>query len=120
MERLNAWNTYDLAMQNDCMDFARDYMDFLNVGKTERECVDFFVAEAEKNGFHCSIRFVIQMNGIHKACPNNATQPEFGQTLIRAAKAGVSVIYYSCQVEADSIKITSEMGDCRYAEMPEG
>ena len=51
MERLNAWNTYDLAMQNDCMDFARDYMDFLNVGKTERECVDFFVAEAEKNGY---------------------------------------------------------------------
>ncbi len=51
MERLNAWNTYDLAMQQDCMDFAKDYMDFLNVGKTERECIDFFVAEAEKNGY---------------------------------------------------------------------
>ena len=51
MERLNAWNTYDLAMQNDCMDFAKDYMEFLNAGKTERECVDFFVAEAEKKGY---------------------------------------------------------------------
>lgn len=78
------------------------------------------LAEAAKNGFHCSICFVIQMNGIHMVHPNNATQPEFGQALIRAAKAGVSVIYYSCHVEADSIKITSEMGDCRYAEMPEG
>ena len=78
------------------------------------------LAEAAKNGFHCSICFVIQMNGIHMVHPNNATQPEFGRALIRAAKAGVSVIYYSCHVEADSIKITSEMGDCRYAEMPEG
>ena len=51
MERLNAWNTYDLPMQDACMDFAKDYMDFLNVGKTERECVDFFVEEAEKNGY---------------------------------------------------------------------
>ncbi len=51
MERINAWNTYDLAMQEECMNFARDYMDFLNVGKTERECIDFFVTEAEKNGY---------------------------------------------------------------------
>ncbi|MDO4407363.1 MAG: aminopeptidase [Eubacteriales bacterium] len=51
MERLNAWNTYDLVMQDDCMDFAKDYINFLNVGKTERECVDFFVNEAEKNGY---------------------------------------------------------------------
>ena len=51
MERINAWNTYDLAMQDACMAFADDYMNFLNAGKTERECVDYFVAEAEKNGY---------------------------------------------------------------------
>ena len=51
MERLNAWNTYDLTMHDACMDFAQEYMNFLNAGKTERECVDFFVAEAEKNGY---------------------------------------------------------------------
>ena len=61
MERLNAWNTYDLATQDDCMDFAKDYMNFLNEGKTERECVDFFVTEAEnlilKTGvFYCKKR----------------------------------------------------------------
>lgn len=77
------------------------------------------LAKAAKNGFHCSICFVIQMNGIHMVHPNNATHPEFGKALIRAAKAGVSVIYYSCHVEADSIKIMGETGDCRYAEMPE-
>ena len=75
------------------------------------------LAEAERNGFHCSICFVIQMNGVHTVYPNDATQPEFGQALIRAAKAGVGVVYYSCHVEADSIKITGESIDCRYSGM---
>ena len=66
------------------------------------------LAEAEKNGFHCTICFVIQMNGIHLVYPNNATQPEFGQALFRAAKAGVEILYYSCHVEADRIMITDE------------
>ncbi|MGX8686901.1 MAG: aminopeptidase, partial [bacterium] len=51
MERINAWNTYDLEMQKDCNDFARDYMSFMNQSKTERECVDFFINEAEKEGY---------------------------------------------------------------------
>ena len=75
------------------------------------------LAEAEKNGFHCTICFVIQMNGVHMVRPNDAAQPEFGQALIQAVKAGIGVIYYSCHVEADSIKITGETADCRYAGM---
>ena len=51
MERLNAWNTYDLAAQDACMTFAEGYKSFLDEGKTERECVDYFVEEAEKNGY---------------------------------------------------------------------
>ena len=33
------------------MDFADDYKAFLDHGKTERECVDIFVNEAEANGY---------------------------------------------------------------------
>ncbi len=51
MERINAWNTYDLGIQKSCMDFAEDYKDFLNHGKTERECIDRFVNEAEECGY---------------------------------------------------------------------
>ena len=51
------------------------------------------------------------MNGIHVVFPNNDTQPEFGQALARAAKAGVQVVCYGCHVEADSIKITGVVGD---------
>ncbi len=69
------------------------------------------LAAAVKEGYHCQIVFVIQMNGIHVVFPNNDTQPEFGQALARAAKAGVQVACYGCHVEADSIKITGVVGD---------
>ncbi len=51
MERENVWNTYDLNMQKDCMDFAEEYRVFLSENKTERECVDTFVNAAEEAGF---------------------------------------------------------------------
>ncbi len=69
------------------------------------------LAEASRAGYHCKIAFVIQMNGIHMVFPNDETQPEFGQALSNAAKAGVQVVYYSCHVEADSIKITGVVED---------
>ncbi len=51
MERLNAWNTYDLNMQNACETFADEYKKFLDEGKTEREVIDCVVNEAEKAGY---------------------------------------------------------------------
>ena len=63
------------------------------------------LAKATQEGYHCSIAFVIQMNGIHSVLPNDETQPEFGQALARAAGAGVQIVYYGCHVEADRIEI---------------
>lgn len=63
------------------------------------------LAAAAREGFHCQLAFVIQMNGIRKVLPNHDTQPEFGQALDRAAKAGVQIAYYPCHVEADRIGI---------------
>lgn len=51
MQRTNAWKTYDPGKHKSCMDFADDYKAFLDHGKTERECVDIFVNEAEANGY---------------------------------------------------------------------
>ena len=51
MIRANAWNTYDEGQQKSCMDLAEDYKEFLSSCKTERECVDRFVNEAEANGY---------------------------------------------------------------------
>ena len=51
------------------------------------------------------------MNGINMVFSKDRVQPEFRQALIAAAKAGVEVVYRGCHVEADSIKITSVVGD---------
>ena len=51
MERMNAWNTYDLSLQGSCMELAEEYKEFLSNSKTERECVDYFVNEAEQKGY---------------------------------------------------------------------
>lgn len=69
------------------------------------------LAAAAGLGYHCTIAFVIQMNGIHLVFPNDETQPEFGHAMREAAKAGVRILYYSCHVEADSIKITGAVTD---------
>ena len=66
---------------------------------------------AAKEGYHCTIAFVIQMNGIHRVFPNEAKQPEFKEALVQAAKAGVQIVCYSCHEEADSIKITGVIED---------
>ncbi len=51
MEHKNVWNTYDSEMQKKCMEFAEEYRVFLSENKTERECVDTFVNEAEAAGY---------------------------------------------------------------------
>lgn len=65
------------------------------------------LAEAAKAGYHCSISFVIQMNGIRQVLPNDKTHPEFGRALKKAVDAGVKIVYYQCRVEADCIEIIS-------------
>lgn len=64
------------------------------------------LTKAVGEGYRCSIYFVIQMNSVHIVKPNFATDPEFGDALIDAARAGVTIVSFGCHVEADRIKIT--------------
>lgn len=64
------------------------------------------LTEATKQGYHCSIAFVIQMPGITTVLPNEATHPEFKVALEEAVAAGVEVLCLQCEVSEDSIKIT--------------
>ena len=63
------------------------------------------LARAAGEGYHCSIDFVIQMNGIRTVLPNDRIHPAFGEALARAVEAGVEVIYHACAVEADRIRL---------------
>jgi aspartyl aminopeptidase len=51
MERKNAWTTYDAAALAELEQVNRGYIDFLNKGKTERECVKEIVSMAEAKGY---------------------------------------------------------------------
>lgn len=61
--------------------------------------------KAVKDGYKAYVFFVIQMKGIRYFTPNTDTHPEFAEALKKAAKGGVHVIAYDCQVEKDSIQI---------------
>lgn len=65
--------------------------------------------EALKEGYECYIFFVVQMSDVRYFTPNMDTQPEFGEALQEAAKAGVHVVAYDCLVEEDTIQIQKEV-----------
>ena len=47
----NAWTTYSAGDLKKLEDLSADYIDFLNNGKTERECVKLLVEMAKENGY---------------------------------------------------------------------
>ncbi len=51
MEHKNTWETYSSKQLKEVDVFAKEYMDFLNNGKTERECIDTIVNQIEKAGY---------------------------------------------------------------------
>ncbi len=51
LEKKNVWKGCSEERLAAINTFAREYMDFLDAGKTERECVDTLVNEIEKKGY---------------------------------------------------------------------
>lgn len=51
MEQKNTWETYSAKQLKEVDAFAREYMDFLDNGKTERECIDRIVNTLEDAGY---------------------------------------------------------------------
>ncbi len=60
---------------------------------------------AVENGYKAYVVFVIQMKGVHKFTPNDATHKEFGDALREARKRGVEIIAVDCVVKKDEIYI---------------
>lgn len=51
MEKKNTWETYSHKQLKEVDAFAEEYRNFLDEGKTERECVDYIVNAVEKKGY---------------------------------------------------------------------
>lgn len=59
MERKNAWKTYGKKDKKDLERLNQNYIRFLSVGKTERECVKETIRQVEKAGYQ-SLEQVLQ------------------------------------------------------------
>ena len=64
--------------------------------------------KAKEAGWHAALAFVIQMDGVSEVRPNTEMHPGFGTAMEAAEKAGVKIIFLSCHVEPDEIKITEK------------
>lgn len=64
---------------------------------------------AVQNGFHCSVAFVIPMEGITEVRANVATHKAFGDALEEAKQAGVEVLFLPCRVLPDEVWITEQI-----------
>ena len=51
MEKQNVWETYDADRLKELEHFTKEYMQFLDEGKTERECIDYIVNRIETEGY---------------------------------------------------------------------
>ena len=51
MDRPNAWNSYKKAQLKEVDALAKDYINFISEGKTERECVKLAEKEAKAHGY---------------------------------------------------------------------
>ncbi|MBO5373479.1 MAG: DNA/RNA nuclease SfsA [Lachnospiraceae bacterium] len=63
------------------------------------------LTKAAKIGYHCTVAFVIQMEGIKEVRPNTKTHPEFKTALEAAKEAGVKVLFLCCKVTENSLEI---------------
>lgn len=64
---------------------------------------------AAEAGYESCLLFVVQMDRVNCVVPNRETQPEFGEALLEARRAGVSIIARDCLVTKDSMEIRREL-----------
>lgn len=62
------------------------------------------LCKAAEDGYLTAVLFLIQMKGADCFMPNDRTQPEFHQALLRARERGVSILAYDCNVTEDRLE----------------
>ncbi len=65
--------------------------------------------KAKYAGYHSSLAFVIQMDGVYEVRPNIDTHPEFGVAMDEAKAAGVEILFFCCHVEPGKLEIEYTM-----------
>ena len=58
-----------------------------------------------KEGYEAHVVFVVQMSNVRYFTSNNKMHPAFGETLVAAKKAGVTIIALDCVVTENTLEI---------------
>ncbi len=61
---------------------------------------------AAEEGYHVSLAFVIQTDGVTEVRPNRVTDPCFADAMEDAQRHGVRILFLPCHVETDSMIVT--------------
>ena len=64
---------------------------------------------ARAAGYRAAVCFIVQMAGMKWMEPNDATHPEFGAALRRAAAAGVEVLALECRVWPRGLEVSGPL-----------
>ena len=84
-----------------------DGMGYFPDAPTERGVKHIYeLIKAKKEGYHAMLAFVIQMEGVTEVRPYVQTHPEFGVALEAAREAGVEVLFLTCEVSPQELKIS--------------
>ena len=62
-----------------------------------------------ESGAEALMLFIVQLKGVSRLIPNDATHPQFGQALRDAARAGVKITAVDCIVTDDSMTADKEI-----------
>ena len=65
------------------------------------------LTEATKQGFHCIVAFVIQMEGITEVRPYDKMHPAFAKAFYEAKNAGVEILFLCCKVTEYSLQLNN-------------
>lgn len=110
MEKEETENVIRYLMEVKGCTLFRDGIGYFPDAPTERGAKHLReLAGAVKEGYHTSVAFVIQGEGIKEVRPNTETDPEFAKAFMDAKAAGVEIAFYLCKVEKDSLVITKEI-----------
>ena len=79
MERENAWKTYKEKDKKELEQLNGDYIEFLSVGKTERECVRETIRQAEEKGYQSLESVLKKGQKLQKGDINNVFYSDFDE-----------------------------------------
>ena len=67
------------------------------------------LCDCVKNGYDAYVLFVVQMKGVTRFSPNDATDPVFSEALRFAESNGVRILAYDCHISEDEMIIKDKV-----------